>query len=211
MFFEENEITGCNYIILVKWWWWYAQRNAHKLTRAHTHNSREKMAFLPAFLNAGKLWEVRCGSCAGRVNPVDWAPDKSTSSDFLWFWFLSIGPSPSSYDESQGWMLPSVPWCQLQNSRVFCVCVWLYICVSSQFWYDSISTWIKVYSEQYVTSRWMLRIIRTFMLLGPWYRRYTSLYPTSFTKPIYNTGTGTQRLQSEPPSFAHAHANTHTL
>lgn len=36
----------------------------------------------------------------------------------------------------------------------------------------------------------------------------THLHIFQFTKPIYNTGTGTQRFQSEPQSFNHTHTHT---
>ena len=37
----------------------------------------------------------------------------------------------------------------------------------------------------------------------------THLHISQFTKPIYNTGTATQRFQSEPPAI-HPHTHTHT-
>lgn len=81
MLFGENEITGCNYIILVKRWWRYAKRNVQKANiRRPTHTDKKRFK-----LQGRKVTGVTSGSRTGRVDPEHWAPDKSTSFDFLWF------------------------------------------------------------------------------------------------------------------------------
>lgn len=88
------------------------------------------------FLKCWKLLRVTWGSGTGRVCASDctcvsgseyWAPDKSTSSDFLLFFpSCPFGPTLSCYDESQKVKRSQVPWCQGQiggESRTCKACV----------------------------------------------------------------------------------------
>lgn len=114
----------------------------HACIHARTHTCTDKIvqswsvASPTGFLKCWKLLRVTWGSGTGRVCASDctcvsgseyWAPDKSTSSDFLLFFpSCPFGPTLSCYDESQKVKRSQVPWCQGQiggESRTCKACV----------------------------------------------------------------------------------------
>lgn len=151
--------------------------------------------------------------------PENWAPDKSTSPDFLDFCFCRFGLFLLMMKvKSQAF--PGAPWCQeLIQSLTYEVCV-IYVC---GFWETIL---IRLLHMDYTTAAWTqtdynnsqkqygavqtLGINQAFMLWPPYCGRSIHLHIFQFTKPIYKSG-GEHKGPSLGPRRPAAHTRMYSI